>query len=322
VNTPSSRIFDVNREIEPRYLIIGASGFVGTHLYAALGPANAVATSRTRPAADRVPFNAVTMRLADAVLKQHRGLTHAFILHGITGIDACASHPEETARINVESTRRIIDDLVAHGIVPVFASSDAVFDGSRGMWVEDDPVNPILTYGRQKAEVERYLATQRSPSLVVRLAKVVAGAPAAGGLINEWFDQLERAGDMRCASDQFFSPVEIEDVVRALIRLAEGAFTGVFHVCGPQRLSRLEFLQLAAAEAGRYRTLRARIVPCSIRDFEFAEPRPLDASMSPRKLYHALGCSFEAMNATCARAAARRYARAAPAALDAASIRH
>ena len=176
---------------------------------------------------------------------------------------------------------------------------------------------------QQKVEVERYLAAQSTPSLVVRLAKAVSSAPGAGGLINEWLEQLERPGEIRCASDQFFSPVDVEDAVRALLRLAEGNHAGVFHVCGPQRLSRLEFLQMTAAEAARYRTPLARVVPCSIRDFDFAEARPLDASMSPRKLYHALGGGFEAMSFTCVRAAALRYGgETAPAAADAASARH
>ena len=293
----------------PRYLIIGASGLVGTHLYSTLGPAHAVATCHRKPVAGGVPFDAVGMHLADAVLRAHRGFTHAFILYGVTGIDECARDPRGTARVNVESMRAVIDDLTANGIVPVFASSDAVFDGSRGMWTEDDPVNPVLTYGRQKAEVERYLAATAPSSLIVRLAKVVSAAPGAGGLINDWLDQLERGEDIRCATDQVFSPADIEDVVRALIRLAEGGFSGTFHVCGPRALTRLEFLQLLAEEVRRYRPLRGRIVPCSIRDFDFAEPRPLDASMSPRKVYAALGGGFDDMRVVCARAAAQRYAQ-------------
>ena len=295
----------------PRYLIIGASGLVGGHLYSTLGPGNAVATCHRKPVAGAVAFDAVEMRLADTVLKQHRGFTHAFVFHGVTGIDACARDPQGTARVNVASACAVIDDLVARGIVPVFASSDAVFDGTRGMWTEDDPVNPVLTYGRHKVEVERYLAARSAPSLVVRLAKVVSSAPGAGGLVNEWLDQLERDDEIRCAADQIFSPADVGDVVRALIRLAEGRLTGVFHVCGPRPLSRLEFLRTVADEARRYRPVPARIVPCSIRDFNFAEPRPLDASMSPRKLYGALGGGFDDMSVVCARAAAKRYTQEA-----------
>jgi dTDP-4-dehydrorhamnose reductase len=295
----------------PRYLIIGASGLVGAQLYSTLGPGNAVATCHRKPVAGGVVFDAVEMRLADTVLKQHRGFTHAFVFHGVSSIDACAHDPQGTARVNVASVCAVIDDLVDHGIVPVFASSDAVFDGTCGMWTEDDPVNPVLTYGRQKVEVERYLAAKSAPSLMVRLAKVVSSAPGTGGLINEWLDQLERDDDIRCATDQIFSPADVEDVVRAVILLAEGRFTGVFHVCGPRPLSRLEFLRMVADEARRYRPASARIVPCSIRDFKFAEPRPLDASMSPRKLYAALGGGFDDMSVVCVRAAAQRYAQEA-----------
>jgi dTDP-4-dehydrorhamnose reductase len=295
----------------PRYLIVGASGLVGAQLYATLGPGNAVATCHRKPVAGGVAFDAVEMRLADTVLKQHRGFTHAYVLHGISGIDVCAREPQKTARVNVASVCAVIDDLVDHGIVPVFASSDAVFDGTRGMWTEDDPVNPVLNYGRHKVEVERHLAAKPAPSLVVRLAKVVSSAPGAGGLVNEWLDQLERDGEIRCATDQFFSPVNVDDVVRALVGLAEGRHTGVFHVCGPRPLSRLAFLRMVADEACKYRPMPARIVPCSIRDFNFAEPRPLDASMSPRKLYAALGGGFDDMSVVCARAAAQRYAQEA-----------
>ncbi|OGA09317.1 MAG: hypothetical protein A2W68_08380, partial [Betaproteobacteria bacterium RIFCSPLOWO2_02_64_14] len=206
----------------PRYLIIGASGLVGAQLYSTLGPGNAVATCHRKPVAGGVAFDAVETRLADTVLKQHRGFTHAFVFHCISGIDDCARDPRGTARVNVASVCAVIDDLVDHGIVPVFASSDAVFDGTRGMWTEDDPVNPVLTYGRHKVEVERYLAAKAAPSLVVRLAKVVSSAPGAGGLVNEWLDQLERDGEIRCATDQFFSPADADDVVRALVGLAEG----------------------------------------------------------------------------------------------------
>jgi len=293
--------------LAPRYLIIGASGFVGCRLFQVLGRGNAVPTFNRRPMDGGVAFDARTMRLADVLLKWHRGLTHAFILQGVTAIDTCARDPQGTTEINVAGTKRIIDDLLEHGVVPVFASSDAVFDGSRGLWGEDDPANPILTYGRQKVDVERYLLGKSDAALVLRLAKVVAATPGAGDMLGGWLDSLENGQTIRCASDQIFSPVTVDDAADAFVRLAEGGLRGLFHVCGPRPVSRLELLRTLLAEAARYREFPERIVPCSIRDFDFAEPRPFDTSMSPHKLYAVLGKAFEDSRETCRKLAAARY---------------
>jgi dTDP-4-dehydrorhamnose reductase len=119
-----------------RYLIIGASGFTGSRLFSFLGPDDAVATYFKKLVAGGVFFEAASMRLADTVLKRHNGMTHAFLFHGVTNIETCAFDPQGTARVNVVGVCAVINDLIKHTIVPVFASSNAVFDGSRGMWTE------------------------------------------------------------------------------------------------------------------------------------------------------------------------------------------
>ena len=291
----------------PRYLIVGASGFIGARLLSILGPDNAVVTYCSRPVAGGVVFNAVNMRLADTVLKQHDKLTHAFVFHGITKIDVCARDPQGTAQVNVVSVCKVIDDLIDHGIVPVFASSDAVFDGSRGMWTEEDSPNPILTYGRHKVQVERYLQEKSFPWLVARIAKVAGTVPGYVDILSDWMDKLELGAVIRCAHDQVFSPTDVDDAVEALLSLAEGGHSGIFHVCGPLPVTRLELLQMLIEEVQKYRELRAQIIPCSIRDFEFVEPRPFDTSMSPRKLYTTLGRSFDDPREVCRKAAAARY---------------
>jgi len=99
----------------------------------------------------------------------------------------------------------------------------------------------------------------------------------------------------------------VDDVAEALTRLAEEDFSGVFNVCGPDSMSRMALLGILVEEIRRYRDVRPRIVPCSIRDFPFVEPRPLDGSMLPDKLYRALRRSFRDMRSVCAEVARRRY---------------
>jgi dTDP-4-dehydrorhamnose reductase len=206
---------------------------------------------------------------------------------------------------------KVIDDLIDHGIMPVFASSDAVFDGTRGMWTEEDLVNPILTYGRHKAQVERYLQEKSSRWLVARLAKVSGAGPRQADILSDWMDKLESGAEIHCARDQVFSPLDVDDAIDAMLGLAEGGHSGIFHVCGPRPVSRLQLLQMLIEEIDKYREreLPARIIPCSIRDplLKFAEPRPFDLSMSPGKLYATLGRSFDDPREICRKAAAARY---------------
>jgi dTDP-4-dehydrorhamnose reductase len=308
---PRVEFWGLGAAMAARYLIIGGSGFVGKHLYAALGQANAIATYRKRQFSGGIAFDVGSMRLTDTALKQHHDLTHAFILHGVTAIDTCARDPAGTARINVTGTQRVIDDLVEHGITPVFASSDAVFDGSRGLWTEDDVTNPVLTYGQQKREVENYLLARTQKMLILRLSKVVGTRPGENYMLDDWPSKLEAGETIRCARDQVLSPISVDDAVEAFVRLAE-ASVGIFHVSGPEPVTRLSFLEAFIEETSRFRKVQARVIPRNLRDLQrdlnWVEPRPLNASMSPRKLSAVLGHGFDDFRTLCRKAAAARYA--------------
>ena len=51
----------------------------------------------------------------------------------------------------------------------LFLSSDQVFDGAKGWYVETDPVNPLNVYGETKAEAER-IVLQNPRHSVIRVA--------------------------------------------------------------------------------------------------------------------------------------------------------
>jgi len=293
--------------IRRRHLILGASGFLGRHLFSCLGPASAIATYHSAPLEGGVHFDATTTRLRDVLLRGKHGIATAFLLYGVTQLDACARDPDGTRRVNVDSMVQVIDDLLEAGVKPIYASSDAVFDGSRGRWTEDDAPNPSLTYGKQKAAVERYLTGKSPPWIIARLSKIVGSDTDARSLLGEWVRQIEAGESIRCATDLVFTPAHVDDAAAALIDLADGEFSGIFNICGPQSMSRMALLQTLIQEIRRYRDFVPRVVGCSIRDFPFLEPRPLDGSMLPYKLNVALGSSFRDMRSVCADLARKRY---------------
>jgi dTDP-4-dehydrorhamnose reductase len=294
-----------------KFLLLGASGLLGRHMRSLLDPKRTVSTYRSHPVEGSVYFDATSMRARDVFLRGSHGFQAAYILYGITNLEDCARNPEATARVNVDSIDEVIDDLDEAGVKTIFASSDAVFDGSPGLKTETAPTHPVLTYGKQKLAVERHLATKKGAWVIARLSKLMSTRSESRNLLNEWAEQLDRGESIRCARDVVFSPADVGDAARAMVRMADESLAGIYHVCGPQAVNRLDLLQLLLEKAVAYKPFNPRISTCSIRDFPFLEPRPLDASMDPAKLYAALGSRFRGVDAVCAEFAANRYGRLA-----------
>ncbi|HUO44196.1 MAG TPA: sugar nucleotide-binding protein [Burkholderiales bacterium] len=290
-----------------RFIIIGASGFIGSHLYRRLGPESAIATYHGNPLPGGLQFDAARMRLSN-ILEHHRGITHGFIFHGITSFEACAKDPAGTWKINVASVRTVIDDLAAYGITPIFTSSDAVFDGRQGGRTEQDPATPITTYGRQKVEIEEYLSARYSDAITVRISKILGTHSGVNDMLGDWIRQLEAGAEIRCAYDHIFSPADIEDIVSALISLADRKLHGLFHLCGPEPISRLDLLNMLVGEFRKYRDTASKIAACSLQDFASLEPRPLNTSMSSQKLRAALGMRFKTPREICRQRIASHFA--------------
>ncbi len=274
---------------EPSALLLGASGILGSELARLFGEAS-LSTHVSRPRPGSVFFDGRTMDVA-SLWTSRDAPAAAIVMLGITSIDRCARDPSGTALINVQGVIRVIDQLVEHGVAPVFVSSDGVFDGSRAWWTEDDDAMPILEYGRQKLAVERHMAALKG-GLVVRLPKLLEEDAGATGFLPGWIHALGKEGQILCATDQFFTPASARDVARVISLLMARKARGLYHVAGPRRVGRRELLAELVDEYRRYADPRAQIVDCQLADVPGLELRPLDTSMRSQRLKDEFGHSL------------------------------
>jgi dTDP-4-dehydrorhamnose reductase len=281
-------------------VILGASGYVGRRMFQSMGAATAIGTYHSKPMLGGIHFDATRMRLKDVLPKNPR-ISHAVVVYAESDIDACKRDEERSYGINVQSTRRVIDDLVELGIKPVFTSSEYVFDGERGNYVEDDSAIPTTVYGSQKRQIEQYLTERCEDYAVLRLAKVYGSDPGDGTILNNWVKQVRSGERTRCAYDQIFSPVHVDDVVAATEAVIQKDLSGVFHLAGPQAYSRLAMLRTLLDCL----CINAEVEECSIRDINFLDHRPSDLSMSPRKLLDGTGLAFKTVLSACEELVAR-----------------
>jgi len=275
-------------------LIVGASGYVGRRALEFFGPDKALGTYNHNPAPGCVHFDCTKMRLAD-VLPAGAEFDHALVLYAEAGIDECKADLKRSHEINVRSTKQVIDDLHKLGIKPIFTSSEYVFNGKKGNYVEEDPAVPSTVYGSQKVEIEEYLEQSGKDFAVLRLAKVFGTDPQDGTILSSWIKQIGNGDELRCAGDQVFSPVHVDDVVAVSNSVIERGLNGIYNLGGPESFSRLGMLQKLVETMG----VEANVVECSIKDFTFLDDRPLDLSMIPNKVLQATGLQFKTVQTSC-----------------------
>lgn len=277
-----------------KILVLDGCSYVGGHLVACLGAERAVTTYYRTPVESAAYFDALTMDLSQ-VIQSPEEYSHAVILLAITNMDYCAADVTRSYALNVASVKRVIDFLNQWDIKPVFTSTESVFDGVKGNYDEADPPNPIVTYGRQKVEVEKYIQSCCQHYTVVRLGKVFGSQRDDGTLFTSWLDAIERSEVIRCANDQVFSPIHIEDVVKGITRLIDMDCDGLFHLANPKAYSRLELLDVLRSEVRGFSSVEINVVPCSIHEFGLLEERPLNVSMKPDKYIRTTGMEIRAV---------------------------
>jgi dTDP-4-dehydrorhamnose reductase len=267
-----------------KLLILGASGFIGSRLMQAWPAGECVGTYLHRPIANGVRFDIATERLSERLLLRGHGFTHAVLAQGVTKLDQCALSPELSNAANVRGPLRAIADLLDAGVHPIFLSSDAVFDGKSGPRSEAEEPCPILEYGRQKVAVEAYLRSQNSSWTILRLCKVVAGFTDERNMLAAWLGKAVRGEPILCATDQILTPVDIDDVVRAVTFFANTGTSGLFHVAGSQSITRHALLLELLKHVPDEQRERANIQTCRLAEICSPEPLPVNCGLQNDKL--------------------------------------
>jgi dTDP-4-dehydrorhamnose reductase len=257
-----------------------------------------IPTYYSNPIINGLYFDSSAMDLAD-VIQTPESISHAVILLGITKPDAVAADTELSERLNVTSIKQVIDYLMKWNIKPVYTSTESVFDGEKGNYIETDPANPVLTYGWQKVQVENFLLERCPESVIARLALVVGSDPDEGTQLTRWVEAIERQETIYCAYDSVNSPVYVGDVAEAITRLIEQDLSGLFHISSQSPISRLGLFQTLLAELEQRGPVTADMISCSIHDFDLKEKRPLDVSMNPGKLIEATGLEINSAESMC-----------------------
>ena len=194
----------------------------------------------------------------------------------LTDVDRCETDQDLAWKINVEGTESVAKYAAEVGAFVVYISTDYVFDGKRGFYIEDDRTDPINHYGLTKLLGERFC------DCVARTC-VIYGAKPASGKVNFalWLiERLASGEEVRIVTDQYITPTLNTNLARMLIEAGERRVSGVFHMAGATRISRYDFAIEIAREFGLDEGL---IHPASMSEMRWKARRPRDSSLDTSK---------------------------------------
>ena len=258
----------------PLALITGAAGLIGHYLL--------TTAPRGAPRWEVRGLTRQDVDLTDAGAVRHfwRDLQPQVVIHcaAQSRTGPCQQNPALARQINVDATAFLAE--LSADIPFLFFSSDQVFDGAKGWYVETDPVNPLNVYGETKAEAER-LVLQNPRHSVIRVGLNAGTSPTGDrSFVEDMWNSVKGGTSLALFTDEFRCPLPAGMTARAIWELIGQDLPGLYHLGGAERLSRWEIGQ---ALTSWYPELTGHIHPGSVESYVGA-PRPPDLSMNCAKL--------------------------------------
>jgi dTDP-4-dehydrorhamnose reductase len=210
-----------------------------------------------------------------------RNINPDAVIHtaAIANIDYCENHRDEAEAINVNATADLASICHEINAKLVFCSTDAVFDGEKKNYTEEDAPRAINYYASTKLKAEQIVSSSSTENIIARLALVI-GLPVMGkgnSFLAEMIEKLKYGESVKFPSNEIRTPVDVITLGAALIELAASGFKGIIHLSGNTRINRYEMGKEIARMTG---FSGDKIIAINSADLPGRAPRSNDVSLS------------------------------------------
>ncbi|WP_114751684.1 SDR family oxidoreductase [Pleomorphovibrio marinus] len=280
-----------------KILITGANGLLGQKLVKRISASEhmiAIATSKSscRLPSDWTGFTFEQMDVCNQkqVMETLRFYKPDVVIHAasMTDVDRCEVNHDECYKQNVLATENVLRACEMTGSHLIFLSTDFVFDGKNGPYLENAPTNPINYYGRAKQQSEKIIQDSNAIWTIVRTNLVfgIAHDLSRSNLVLWVKHALELGKELQLVDDQIRTPTLAEDLADGCLLIALKEATGIFNISGRELLTPYEMGIMTA----RYFGLdEYKILKTDSRHFSQVAPRPLRTGLIIDKAVQILG---------------------------------
>jgi len=227
---------------------------------------------------------------AEQVISQFNP-THIIHTAAMTNVDACELQPESCRAINTKGTHIVFKNAQRINAHFQLLSTDFVFDGIKGDYAENDPVNPLSVYGKSKVDAENIVLQANYDHVSIVRTIIVYGQANNLSRSNLFLwakNELSKAKTIAVVDDQLRSPTWADDLAWGCIRICTLKQNGIFHLSGEEKMSIYQLVQTIAKFYG-YAT--HHIIKTSSKQLNQPALRPPNTGFNIEKAKRTLGYS-------------------------------
>lgn len=227
-----------------RILVTGSEGFLGRYTVEAVRAAGHVALATSRSGGDA----AVDLLAPGMVAAVVEGLQPDLVLHlaAMSRMGECNDDAAAAARANTWLPEEFASRFGARLLT---TSTDLVFDGRSAPYAENALPSPLSVYGASKAQGEDRVRVHGGR--VVRLPLLFGADDRGRGATASLRAAIAAGRRSGLFTNEYRNPLHAKDAAEALVEaVVDPEGPNVFHLPGPERVSRWELAQRLCALQG------------------------------------------------------------------------
>lgn len=162
-----------------------------------------------------------------------------------TDVDGCEDQPMQAATVNVGGVAALARAFSGR---IVYISTDYVFDGTFGPYLEDSVPNPVSVYGWSKLGGELVLKGRNNPDDLIVRTTVLFGS--SDDFVSRVANTLLSRRTVALPDKLFGSPTYIPHLAEDILQAIDMGISGVLNLAGSRVISRYQFGRQIARALG------------------------------------------------------------------------
>ena len=166
--------------------------------------------------------------------------THIINTAAVTNVDFCEDHKVLCQDVNVHAVKLMFKICTSKNIHFIQLSTDFVFDGQNGPYIETDKPNPLSVYAKSKYNAEKVLINNQYKNWSILRTIIVYGEGenlSRSNIVLWAKSALAKGESLTIVDDQFRSPTWADDLAWACIAAVKRNVKGIYHISGPKTYS-------------------------------------------------------------------------------------